>query len=126
MCYIYSFLFNFGSQNSLFCLVGGRFSNRITTWGSQKRGSLIHMYYPLFRSNEVWWCKALKIVWKESNRRKGLVGPYAKPTSLRGTSPNHLEAMHQSEPPHQWQMHSAAIKLRSSSELSQNQKGSPR
>lgn len=69
------------------------------------------MYYPLFRSNEVWWCKALKIVWKESNRRKSLVGPYAKPTSLKGTSPNHLEAMHQSEPPHQWQMHSAAIKL---------------
>lgn len=78
---------------------------------SSKWGSLIHMYYPLFRSIEVWWCKALKIVWKESNRRKGLVEPYAKPTSLRGTSPNHLEAMHQSEPPHQWQMHSAAIKL---------------
>lgn len=69
------------------------------------------MYYPLFRSNEVQWRKILKIVWKESNRRRGLAGPYAKPTSLRGTSPNHLEAMHQSEPPHQWQMHSAAVKL---------------
>lgn len=76
------------------------------------RDPLNPMLYPLFRSNEVWWCKALKIAWKESNRRKGLLGPYDKPSSLWGTYPNHLEAMHQSELPHQWQMHSAAIKLR--------------
>lgn len=67
------------------------------------------MHYPLFRSNEVQWCKDLKIVWKKSNRIKGPVGPSAKTTS--SNSPNHLEAIHQSEPPHQWQIHSAVIKL---------------
>lgn len=95
-------------------MTGGRFSDGETTWGfiiNLDEGVPELMYYPLFRSNGVWWCKVLKIVWKEFNSRKGLSGPYAKPTTLRGTSPNLLEAMHQSEPPHQWQMHSVVVKL---------------
>lgn len=93
---------------------------------SSEQGTLIHLYYPLFRSIGVWWCKPLKIVWKEFNRRKSLVMLYAKPTSLRGTSPNHLEAMYQSERPHQWQTLSTAIKLPDQAATgARNQRGSP-
>lgn len=64
---------------AILSLVGGRFSGKITAQGfsevfkNGKRGFLIHMYYQLFRSNEGWWCEPLKIVWKESSRRKGLI-----------------------------------------------------